>query len=141
METLSRGKPSSVQSVLATPSSWHLLLHSYGAAHSHSLLSLSHTHSTSTQYVMFNINTLFALGVFIRIHHLGQFTNTTLKDTLTLFADMVLSRFRPIRLLSESIKTDSDNQFDYSAKTESNNRFDFSTSTELLSSLRFLALS
>ena len=46
---------------------------------------------------------MFSLGVFILIHNIGLFTNIALNGTLTLFADIALSRLRSIRLLSESI--------------------------------------
>ena len=43
----------------------------------------------------------FALGVYIFIHSIGLSTNVALSGTLTLFAEMPLSRLRPIRLFSE----------------------------------------
>ena len=47
---------------------------------------------------------MLALGVFILIHSIGIFTNIALNGTLTLFADIALSRLRPIQLLSKSIQ-------------------------------------
>ena len=46
---------------------------------------------------------MFALSVFILIYTIELFTNIALNGTLTLLADMALSRLRPIILLSEPI--------------------------------------
>ena len=68
--------------------------------------SISHC-SYSVLYSMLcadNSYTLFSLGVYTHTHTytiLGLFTNIALKHTLTLFPTIVLSQFRPIRLLSK----------------------------------------
>ena len=58
---------------------------------------LTSTSVGSTPYTQ-----MFSLGVYLPIHNIGLFTNIALNGTLTLFADIALSRLRPIRLLSES---------------------------------------
>ena len=87
----------SSDSVSATQCSRRPSSLSYGAVHTVLALSLFYSSAENSNYVMFCINSLFALGLFILIHHLGLFTNTALKDS-----------FNPIcRYSPESVSTNS----------------------------------
>ena len=82
--------------------SWRPSSLSYDAALTLSYL-LSPGAPTTASTVLQPHFIMFALGVFILIHSIGIFTNIALNGTLTLFAEIPLSRLRPIQLLSESI--------------------------------------
>ena len=84
----------SVLSVSTTHTSWRLLSHSYGAAHTRSLYLSLYTRYTHKIIML-------ALGVFIHIHSIGLFTNIALNGTLALMVDIALSKLRLIQLLSE----------------------------------------
>ena len=86
-----------------------MLSHNYGAAHSISVsLSLTRLYTLCYAHALQLCSSLtcniFPMCIYIHIHHLGLFTDIiALKGTLTLFANIVLSWFRSIRLLFESM--------------------------------------